>query len=883
MSTLITDEFDDILGRYLNYETDDLSYQDNLLTRKHKNIRTFSNDVETVPLVIADLTAQMTDYDNWEMGAFEDTRIIHTETWSGGVFGPDAALNDRPSLKLTLPIGTTSTESNDNPVDLAGFSDTDELSIALPNFPATSLDLNNSYITLRSDTDTINLSLGDRGLGNGNVEAKWSLSEVFNIASTQLYSEITGTYDDISSRTYDEVYHGFTYALLSGIYGEMTGTYGDMGTLISSPINEITSVEFTFEATAACTVTIAALRILSPDWTPTTLDINTLSQRLEPTVTRIGTIPTTTFPKIWRTSETPGTDDPLPIDTKLALNFYTGAATQDNKISFFFRGRREDFLTQLDLDGVYTGTTLTFGTHQAALDTYGVQPDYGRAMYNPHPQEDYDAMSQSTLDTLTQAEMERQPDLISAAWLEVELRFGTTDQVTIRTTETTVDTEVILPASFDPDKHYLASVEVVDDSVWIRVYNLDEFGQVDRASLVFDSTQIHNDFLYKRRKGRVGWAVDLQDGDAYVNSVRSRGLVFNEYISRNFESLTPVEGARLFAGATPDTFAELLVLPYNGATTETDTNQARSKDGSTKVTAPVHTGVQSQLISFDDFENSEITFDLYPQGNTAPELYLHNMAGLYIPLGMPKLVSDQWNTVRVQPLRASLEQTGNYGVLLIQESDKGIFWVDNFSLRQRSVRWSGRSTLFDPWKRNRNEWTEFQSLVNNELDGIMFPRRDFFLQIRGQALQQTATIDRVYAKPKYAELGRLVWEDVSSKIGIIPPPRVKHQVTIGASPQGSEATFSTAYGTYPPAGQTPTVYHHAINTLLTFTATIVSGTNTANIVEYYWDFGDGTEASTTSNTVTHTYKTATLDTIAHVRTRDANGDEAWASLNMMLV
>jgi hypothetical protein len=92
-----------------------------------------------------------------------------------------------------------------------------------------------------------------------------------------------------------------------------------------------------------------------------------------------------------------------------------------------------------------------------------------------------------------------------------------------------------------------------------------------------------------------------------------------------------------------------------------------------------------------------------------------------------------------------------------QDTGSSTFWIDNFTFQHRSIRWDGRSTFMDPWGRNKYDWTDFGSLVNQTTDGIMFPERGNFVQIRGQALTPNASIDKLYIKPKYAQLGRLVW------------------------------------------------------------------------------------------------------------------------------
>lgn len=124
----------------------------------------------------------------------------------------------------------------------------------------------------------------------------------------------------------------------------------------------------------------------------------------------------------------------------------------------------------------------------------------------------------------------------------------------------------------------------------------------------------------------------------------------------------------------------------------------------------------------------------------------------------------------------------------------------------------------------------------------------------------------------------------------LPIKRPPHEVRIDVTPHGSVVAASTAYGTYtwdevevdgvPGRTAIPAMYYHSAGQELTFTAEIIRGVDPPNIVEIFWDFGDGTEA--VGNPVTHTYRTVGNGVIAHCRARDVNGDEAWASINLML-
>lgn len=814
MAVKLTEEFDDPQGRFLNYETEDLDLNDALAGRSHLDIRSFSNEIISRPTIMNDILDPMSDLNVSEMVNFELPQIGILEHWSVGTYGPDPSLAGIHTLRLDVGAETITTVSEGVALNLSAFSPTDTLSIAAPNFVSSNFDLTETSLTFTHGTDTVTLLFSDATI-TGNTEISWPLSALGNLTTFK---------PDV--------------------------------------------ISFTFAGTTGQTVTLAALRILPPSWTPTRLGMNTQFQRLQPIVNRVGAIDTTPFPKIWRQ----GTEAPMPIDSKFGVSFYTGGGlttSRSNSLTLFFRGRREDFLTQLDIDGI---------TDQADLDSYGVQPDYGRAVYNPHPQVDYDTMQQTSLDTFTQFEMERQPDLISEAWIQVTLGWGDAtgaSRVEIATTET-LATPIILTPTFTDNTHYYAVFEVVDDSIRVRIYSLDDFGKV--GSIVFDSQEIRNDFLIHRRKGRFGWVADIQDGNSYINSIHSRGQMFNEVITQNFESYTPVEGTRLFAGATPDTKVPLGLEIFNGATVEVDFSKSRSTDGATKVTALIpSTGIQTELFDFDDFENTVINFDFYyPASSSLPEIYLYSDIGLFIPLRMPGLTADQWNAVSVTLQSASLEQTGNYHIVVAPVTGSTVFWIDNLVVTQRSVRWSGRATMQDPWGRYINEWTEFGSLVNDENNGVIFPIRDKYLQVRGQTLSQNSTIDKVYLKPKYAELGRIA--PTGTPITTLDQPLSKHTVRLDVTPVAGTIGATADGNTY----TWPGTNYHASNTSLTFTATPLAGSTPLDIIEYYWDFGDGVEATTTTPTTTHTYLYPNLTTIAHVRARNINGDEAWASLNLML-
>jgi hypothetical protein len=569
----------------------------------------------------------------------------------------------------------------------------------------------------------------------------------------------------------------------------------------SIPLSDVTilkptTVSLVFKATAACTVTIAAIRAIHEDWTPTRLDMDTRTQRLVLTVDRDGQISDVDFPRMWRSFSPPRIDlDPKPINARLGISFFTGSMTQDNTMSLFFRGRREDMLTQLDLDGVdeisQDGIHPVWGENQQSLRKRGKQPDYGSAMYNPRAQADLDGLDQkrmsiaaakagqkpmtydpapglppSTNVYMWQAEMERVSDIISESYVEARLTWGATNELYIGTSESLNDEDFIvfdMTDKLEPQTLYLLSIDNTNNAVRVHIYPMTPEGGIIEDELIFDTTDIINEFLIKRRKGRIGWSLDIQDGDAWIDGIRTRGLVFGELLTNNFESFTPVEGAQIYVGGTSDTTLTTNHNAYNGATIAQDIHNTKSPDGSLKVIAEPLTGVESVWTTFDDFTHTQIMLDVwYPKLNLnlgqRLQAGLINPKGFIIPVPVSGLVGDRWASLTLRPTSAINEQTGVYKFILLQSHGDATFWVDNLRINQQAIAWQGRSTLNDPWNRFNNVWTDYLTYINADQYSAMFPTRGPWLQIRGQALTQDSSIEKLYTKPKYAQLGRLTWD-----------------------------------------------------------------------------------------------------------------------------
>lgn len=130
----------------------------------------------------------------------------------------------------------------------------------------------------------------------------------------------------------------------------------------------------------------------------------------------------------------------------------------------------------------------------------------------------------------------------------------------------------------------------------------------------------------------------------------------------------------------------------------------------------------------------------------------------------------------------------------------------------------------------------------------------------------------------------------------LPFERPPHRVVMDVTPHGPLELPPVVGGDYGPrykddnvllAQVLPGMYHHSINTTLTFKADIIPGVVAPSISQVIFDFGDGVTAFATLTSplhyeVTHTYQAPNPGVIAHCKAIDANGDIAYASMNMLL-
>ena len=818
----ITEEFDDDLGRFSNYDAYDNTERAIIANQQHIDIRSFVSTAWTTESTMQGLDGDlMSDLLGDQVGSLDDpVTVVDDENWTGAAItvGPDPVRNNWNLLQMTLSAGANIATSlmPDNPVALKRYplvpgdpgpdgvwpdniGDTDNyLIVALPGFPLSSVVLNQSYIYFSSapdggfsdasQTSFVRFDNTQLPLVNGNCEGRWLRGNV----------------------------------------------QGDSG--LNFKIDNITGVQFRITATGAATFKAGGLRLIKRDWKYLPVDIDTRYKVLRRTVSRTGltTEPyDSQVPLLWRADVPSSEADPRPVNANIAATFNTGSLTEDNRISVYMRETTQDFWTMLDINGM-------------DMDTLNnePQPDSGIALWNPRPQTDIERYTQDELNDDTQFTLERTADSLASSYIDFTFQWSSTGGVLLLQNSEGNGYSFNVPG-ITANSNYIAIFQLEDTKARAVIYPIDGAGNIDTANRVFDSTWIDDDNVFKRRKGRVGWYAQLLDGDAYVDGIRTRGTTFAEQRLLPYESITPVVGAQLFAEYSPDRDLFQGVSARNGATVSFDSGRSvTGQSYKVGVTGPGQ-GLTSNALLFNDFDEAEIVFNVFvpstaTRAGASLRAYLTNEAGRTIPLTVKGITPDQWSRVRIDlSVLGDSVQTGTYRLVIANASNLTYsFWVDTkVRVFERTVTWSGRAVADDPWRSNDAKWLSFKNEVNRHSGGVQFYQRGNQLQVRGRALRQNAHIGQVKIKPRYAELGRLIFNqpatvpalttsstpvltDLGSRVGqfVIDPAGFSNRVVLhewsfgdGSIDMGANTHHTyTQTGTYPITLTTTDVYGQRI-------------------------------------------------------------------------
>lgn len=787
----LSDQFEQPQGKLPNYDAYDEATRLHIIDQKHVDIRSFNNDPAQTEWRMLDLNqTTVGTLNTLTVGDLEGARAhIAGEQWTQGDAERMADRNNWYGLSLTCPPGLTTTTQSVIPLPvlqdevevvdlLTDFEDDDFISLALPDFPLDEINTTQSWLDLTShpsgsfvEGPVASLRLADSTipLVNGDCEYR------------RPRSAITGI-----------------------------------------DIQKVTGVRFRIEANTSCIFRAAALRLLSKDWAYTQLDIDTRLGILKPTIAPNGSLTRPydfDFPILFRASEPAGTNDPKPIDMSVSVAFNPGTKNATNSIRLHFREGPGDFTTQLDLND----------KTMEELDG-NPQPNITTESWKGRSQLELDRFTQTELLGDTMLEIERTVDPEIASYLTAFLQWSIsatslslTDSEGNGHTFTGVD-------PLEANVPHILIVDLVGKTMRARIYPMDQSGNILINEMVFDTSVVEDEFVFTRRPGRFGWTALFGDGDAYIDSISTRRQVYAELQTATYGSLTPVVGAELHVSSSDqlEFFEQLDVANFLNTNLTLTRDRTRSTTGRSwrvdnrGVVAPQ--GIVTNLADFYDFDEMEISFDLYYpstalNSGVGLEAYLSNNAGRIIPVPLGKILPDRWQTFKLSP-GGKAAQTGRYSFYLVQSTigAPSTWWIDNIHIRERTMSFYARSVAADPWGDTDADWVPFKNHTNQPGSGVQFLERGRALQVLVRAHRQSAYLDNMKVIPQYAQLGNFVWEEDELY-----------------NPQGPVSSFvATADGM----------------------TVVFNGTGSTDpdgdIINYRWNFGDGNTA--TGPIVSYTYR-----------------------------
>lgn len=486
---------------------------------------------------------------------------------------------------------------------------------------------------------------------------------------------------------------------------------------------------------------------------------------------------TGTVPITWRTATPAGLDDPRPLDSDFGVVFFTGQQEHTNTFNLFMRQISEALLTQIDIDG----------KKQVELDGH-LQPDLGVSLYTGRPIRTLDGVSMSALDTKTMADLDKIDNPVFDSWITFSIKWGVLNQVILTNSQN--PGYIMKMPSLVSEKFYFAVCSLRGNTARLIIYKLNNDMSIN-PNIIFDTTAINDSDLFKRRQGRIGWQTSLEDSNAYIYYIRPRNVTYAEFRSAPLETITPVAGAQLYSQFTPNVQLWNEFTPAPNNLTE---NSRISRDTSNSITGNSYRidvykgknqGFQSNTMVFTNFSQAGISFSLFYPRVPAPGGLIAKLVGknpestIFLPL--PIIHPNQWQNIRI-PLTNSLHHTGEYRLIIEQveeppERHVATWWIDDVNVFQRAFQWSARSVVDDPWGSTYAPWTDFNETVNSETSGVEFTARGNQLQYRAKALRQDAIVaESPRIKPKYAELGRIVWPE---EVKIATPPTASFTDVIG--------------------------------------------------------------------------------------------------------
>jgi hypothetical protein len=448
-----------------------------------------------------------------------------------------------------------------------------------------------------------------------------------------------------------------------------------------------------------------------------------------------------------------------PIDATVSVLFNSGTISAQNNFTVYFRQVADDFMTMIALDG----------TPMSDLNGSPV-PNTGNAKWEAREIEELEGRAMIEFDDDDMQELERQLDLDLLRYFSIQVVWGGAGTDILGLDSEGNGLTFLDVGDLDDDTEYAALLEVYDNTWRARIVPVED-KQYQWADQIFDTGEVTDDTSVRRSKGRLFYTENVVDTGAEVLDFAVVSATYAEYRNRPYKSVTPVEGCQIYAEYTPGTNRFTGLVPsFGGGTFTLDRERSLSGESYkiTNIGDLPNRGNRTNLIDFNDFANFRIEFDIwYPQAEIVAdnqvELRIDDpddpTVGITVNLG--HFTGDRWHHVKLYPREAQLFRSGVYQLNFNQPASgrASTWWLDNIKVIEETMRWEARAVADDPWGDKQGEWTHARDLINSQNSGILFPERGTELQVRGRALHPDVALGKVKVKPKYAELGRVVFDE----------------------------------------------------------------------------------------------------------------------------
>jgi hypothetical protein len=485
----------------------------------------------------------------------------------------------------------------------------------------------------------------------------------------------------------------------------------------------------------------------------------------------------TTWPTLFRSFSPSFTnDDPKIINGQLVTVFNTGSLSSStlSNVKIYYR-TIDEFTTQQDLNNKTQNylnalknidSLVTNSLPRKQSDLSKIPGQYPSYQLNRGGLADQSGWTQSELNAMTQEDIQTVPYVNAISYISLCIYWYLS--ASSKLCKITIESELGELYSFgtfavNANTNYAFITSMYDNAAYAELRQINN----DKSlTPVYKTPYVINE-QFHRRRGRIGWSALLQDADAYIDDIRSQGLIYAEYKTDQLPSITPLRAAQLIADYSPDAnvYSSISSDPWStDAILTLDSGKSKSKLArkvQTKASGNYDQGISTNEFQIEDPDDVNIQFDAwFPNNGSNLNAYLYNAnEKTSVAIYVPPFVYDQWTTVQLKLNDNFL--SGKYQLVIVQNniSFDSTWWIDNIQINKRLMRWDARSSASGPWEFDADDWIDFRNTVNLSSGGVMLPRKGSALQLRGQAVSHYAYIQSVKALPVYATLGSMVWSD----------------------------------------------------------------------------------------------------------------------------